>query len=52
MRDRDTGILQPDNCQCLQCGQKYFVDIREDGIEDIHEWELNQWRQKAEKGGL
>jgi len=48
MRDMKTARLQPDNCQCLLCGQRYFV-----GIEgDVGEWELNQWRQKAEKGDL
>ena len=45
MRSMETGRLQPDNCQCLLCGQRYFVEIEG----DIYEWELNQWRQKAEK---
>ena len=49
MRDMKTGRLQPDNCQCLLCGQRYFVEIQEIGE---GEWELNQWRQKAEKGDL
>lgn len=48
MRDMKTGRLQPDNCQCLLCGQRYFVEIQG----DILQWELNQWRQKAEKGDL
>ncbi len=48
MRDMNTAKLQPDNCQCLLCGQRYFVEIKG----DIGEWELNQWRQKAEKGDL
>lgn len=48
MRDMNTGRLQLDNCQCLLCGQRYFVEIQG----DVGEWELNQWRQKAEKGDL
>lgn len=48
MRDMETGRLQPNNCQCLLCGQRYFVEIEG----DIYQWELNQWRQKAEKGDL
>jgi hypothetical protein len=47
-RDIVTGRLQPDNCMCLLCGQRYFVKIEG----DIYEWELNQWKQKAEKGDL
>lgn len=42
MRDMKTAKLQPDNCQCLLCGQKYFVNIKG----DIHKWEIEQWRQK------
>lgn len=48
MRDMETARLQPNNCLCLFCGQRYFVEIQG----DIREWELNQWRQKAEKGDL
>lgn len=44
MRDFETFKLQPDNCQCLLCGQRYFVEI----IGSIEEWELNQWKQKGQ----
>lgn len=44
-RDMGTGRLQPDDCICLLCGQRYFVEIEG----DIYQWELNQWKQKAEK---
>lgn len=44
MRDRETSKLQPDNCSCLMCGQRYFVEIS--GI--VEEWELKQWRQKEQ----
>lgn len=43
-RDMDTGALKPDDCWCLLCGQRYYVEIEG----DINEWELNQWRQKAQ----
>lgn len=45
MRDNITFQLQPDNCSCLKCGQRYYVKIEG----SIEEWELNQWRQKEEK---
>jgi hypothetical protein len=44
MRHSRTFRLQPDNCLCLGCGQRYFVEI----IGDIEEWELKQWRQKGQ----
>jgi len=44
MRDPKTMKLQPDNCACLMCGQRYFVII-EDTIEAF---ELQQWRQKGQ----
>lgn len=43
MRDLKTAKLQPDNCHCLLCGQRYYVDIKD----SISEWELNQWEQKG-----
>lgn len=42
MRDTATFKLQPDNCHCLLCGQRYHVDVKG----SIHEWELRQWGQK------
>lgn len=55
MRDQITIKLQPDNCSCLMCGQRYYVEI-EGG--DIDKWEAKQWDQKnirlgyvKEKGG-
>lgn len=45
MRDRTTAKLQPDNCQCLMCGQRYFVEIKG----NITEWEIEQWEQKEQK---
>jgi hypothetical protein len=44
MRDRETFKLQTDNCPCLMCGQRYFVEISD----TIEEWELKQWRQKGQ----
>ncbi len=44
MRDRETFGLQPNNCSCLMCGQRYFVEISG----SIEEWELKQWRQKGQ----
>ena len=41
-RDMNTGKLQPDNCYCLMCGQRYFVEING----SIKEWEIKQWMQK------
>lgn len=43
MRDPKTFKLQPDNCSCLCCGQRYFVEIKG----SIEEWEIEQWRQKS-----
>ena len=43
MRDWDTAKLQPDNCHCLMCGQRYFVEING----SIKEWEIKQWMQKV-----
>ena len=43
MRDMKTAALQPDNCFCLMCGQRYFVEIKG----SIAEWEVEQWRQKS-----
>jgi hypothetical protein len=44
MRDRKTFELQSDNCSCLMCGQRYYVEI----LGTIEEWELKQWRQKGQ----
>jgi hypothetical protein len=44
MRHNRTFRLQPDNCSCLGCGQRYFVEI----LGTIEEWELKQWRQKEQ----
>lgn len=44
MRDIETGKLQPSNCSCLRCGQRYFVEI----LGTVEEWELKQWRQKGQ----
>ena len=44
MRDDKTFKLQPDNCSCFGCGQRYFVRISG----TIEEWELKQWRQKGQ----
>lgn len=43
MRDPSTFKLQPNNCQCLFCGQPYYVEIPG----SIEDWELNQWKQKG-----
>lgn len=41
---RDTnGKLLPQNCWCLACGQRYFMEIP-----NLEEWEHEQWKQKAE----
>lgn len=42
MRDPQSFELQPDNCSCLMCGQRYFVEIDV----SIEEWERLQWYQK------
>lgn len=44
IRDMETGKLQPNNCSCLMCGQRYYVEIPEG---DINKWEVEQWKQKA-----
>jgi hypothetical protein len=44
MRHMKTFELQPNNCSCLGCGQRYFVKIPG----TIEEWELKQWRQKGQ----
>ena len=44
MRDPKSFKLQPNNCQCLCCGQPYYVEIQG----TIEEWELNQWKQKGQ----
>jgi hypothetical protein len=44
MRNRETLELQPDNCSCLGCGQRYYVEI----LGDVEAWELKQWRQKGQ----
>lgn len=36
--------LRPDRCRCWKCGQSYFMEI-----ENIDEWELEQWKQKDAK---
>lgn len=43
-RDPVTMRLQPDNCSCLMCGQRYFVVISD----TIETFELEQWRQKGQ----
>lgn len=43
-RDPVTMKIQPDNCSCLMCGQRYFVKVKE----DIESFELKQWRQKGQ----
>lgn len=45
MRDNRTFKLQSDNCSCLMCGQRYYVEI----FDTIEEWELNQWKQKGQR---
>ena len=45
MRDRVTFKLQPNDCRWIMCGQRYYVDIGEEGIDA---WELMQWRQKGQ----
>ena len=44
MRDINIAKLQPNNCYCLFCGQRYYVEIPG----SIGEWELNQWKQKQQ----
>ena len=43
MRDSETFRLQPYNCLCLMCGQKYYVEI----LGTVEDWELKQWQQKG-----
>ena len=42
-RDLLTMRVCPDECWCLQCGQRYAVVV----AEDIARWEETQWLQKA-----
>lgn len=42
LRQMTTLILQPDKCMCLQCGQRYHVDVGG----DVDAWEREQWMQK------
>lgn len=39
-----TGEMNPDGCQCIQCGQRYFMKIN-----DRATWEAEQWAQKEKK---
>jgi len=41
-RHPETFALQPDQCFCLQCGQRYFVRVDNPVV-----FEIEQWRQKA-----
>ncbi len=43
-RDPKTFELQPDNCLCLNCGQKYHVEV-----ENLEKFEEDQWIQKGWK---
>jgi hypothetical protein len=43
IRDSKSFKLQPGNCSCLCCGQRYYVEIKG----SIEEWEIEQWRQKS-----
>ena len=40
-RSLEDGVLHPDKCMCLLCGQRYFVTTG-----NIREWEMEQWKQK------
>jgi hypothetical protein len=44
LRHPKTFKLTPDLCYCINCGQRYFVEIL-----DIHKWEQEQFQQKMEK---
>jgi len=43
MPRNDVARLEPDQCWCLSCGQRYFMEI-----ENIMKWQLDQWDQKWE----
>jgi len=34
--------LDPKNCWCLFCGQRYYMEI-----EDLNKWAIEQWKQKT-----
>lgn len=36
------GALTPQNCYCLYCGKRYFMQI-----DDLSAWEEEQWKQKS-----
>jgi len=42
-RNHLTLQLEPEHCWCLQCGQIYQMHI-----DNIVEWEAEQWKQKSE----
>lgn len=42
VRDKDTFRLKPDQCYCVVCGQRYYMEIA-----DLDAWELKQWQQKT-----
>ena len=44
MRDAGTFRLRPDWVSCLNCGQRYFMEIH-----DLDAWELQQWQQKEKE---
>jgi hypothetical protein len=41
-RDSVTYKLKPKECQCILCGQYYYMDIP-----DLDAWEKEQWQQKT-----
>ena len=43
-RNRETLELEPHNCWCLLCGQRYYMDI-----EDLKEFDDRQGHQKTLK---
>lgn len=43
-RDPQTMELQPTECRCLFCAQRYHVVL---DTETIGEWEARQWREKG-----
>jgi len=43
-RDSNTYKLKPSECQCLHCGQYYYMEI-----ENIDAWEKQQWQQKTSR---
>ena len=43
MRDQSPPHeLRPKQCWCIQCGQRYYLEI-----DDIGKWESEQWMQKS-----